>query len=268
MSRIIEVRTAARLHFGLSSFGSSSHLDRSRQYGGVGMMVGGVGVHLRLSPAQQLCVAGLHARRVHHFAENFWDFHQLSAPPACKLEVLSSPPDHVGLGIGTQLGLAVVAGLAQWLELNWRDGELLSRVSQRGSRSAVGTHGFLHGGLIVDGGKLADEQLGILMHRVDVPSDWRFVLVRPQSQVGLSGQHELTAISSLPPFPAKITEALHAIVDHRMLPAAKSADFGEFSNALFDYGYQAGECLRLFKAGHLHRARSLNLSSMSANLAT
>jgi ribulose-5-phosphate 4-epimerase/fuculose-1-phosphate aldolase len=36
------------------------------------------------------------------------------APPACRIEVLEVPPEHVGLGAGTQLALSVVAGLTAY----------------------------------------------------------------------------------------------------------------------------------------------------------
>ena len=57
----------------------------------------------------------------------------------------------------------------------------------RGLRSAVGTYGFVFGGLIVEQGKLPDEPISPLDCRIDLPEAWRFVLVRPLGLTGIAG---------------------------------------------------------------------------------
>ncbi|MEM8944064.1 MAG: beta-RFAP synthase [Planctomycetota bacterium] len=244
MSRVIEVRTPGRLHFGLSSFGGAG-----RQFSGVGLMVDGSGVTLRLSCADSFRARGLHSQRVQKFADHLAREQQLTQLPRCAIEVTSSPPNHVGLGIGTQLGMAVAAALLQYQGTSWRDPQLLRRLSGRGRRSAIGTYGFVHGGLLVDRGKLPHETLGELAERVDVPTEWRFVLIRQPTAEGLCGNAESAAISSLPPVPASITAELQSIVAHRLLPAVADHNFEAFSAAVYDYGYQAGECFASAQGG-------------------
>lgn len=244
MSRAVEVRTPARLHFGLSSFGSSE-----RQFSGLGLMVDGAGVRLRVSAAPTFTTDGLLQSRALAFAKSFAEHVELSSLPACRMDVLASPPDHVGLGTGTQLGLAVAAGLAEWLAIDWHDVSFLSQASGRGRRSSIGTHGFLRGGMLFDGGKLADEQLGQLHNRIELPADWRFILVRPHEVHGLAGSAEANAIATLQPVPKQVTNSLHTLIEHRILPAAQSADWQEFSNALYAYGYRAGECFAAAQGG-------------------
>lgn len=244
MSRAVEVRTPARLHFGLSSFGSNE-----RQFSGLGLMVDGTGVRLRVSAANSFAAVGPLQNRVEVFAQSFARHNDLSCLPACQIDVLRTPPDHVGLGTGTQLGLAVAAGLAEWLNINWQNVSFLSQASGRGRRSSIGTYGFLRGGMLFDGGKLTDEQIGQLHTRVELPADWRFILVRPHEVHGLAGSAEANAIATLQPVPKQITDSLHTLIEHRILPAAQSSDWQEFSNALYAYGYRAGECFAAAQGG-------------------
>jgi len=245
MSRILTVETPGRLHFGLSRFGGSD-----RQFSGLGMMVDGAGVTLQVSSADCFAVDGPLHERVRDFAAAFAAHHKLPSPPACHIKTLSAPPEHVGLGVGTQLGLAVAAGLAEWLKLPWRDANLLSQMSGRGKRSAIGTHGFLQGGLLVDAGKLPNEPLGKLAARVAMPTDWRLVLIRPTNiACGLTGKREAQVIASLPPVPTEITQQLHQWIDDQILPAARNADWHRFSEAIYRYGHRAGECFSTAQGG-------------------
>lgn len=244
MTREIVINTPGRLHFGLTSLGGEG-----RQFGGLGLMVDGVGVSLRIIEADAFVATGPLSDRVHAFARAFASFHQLAALPCCQVEILASPPDHVGLGVGTQLGLAVIAGLAEWMKIEWREATLLSQMSGRGKRSAIGTHGFLQGGLLVDAGKLPDEPVGQLADRVELPAAWRIVLIRPPAVHGLAGSAETKAMSTLPIVPSKVSESLVHMINKQILPAARAADWQLFGEAIYDYGHLAGECFAAVQGG-------------------
>ncbi|HEX5471387.1 MAG TPA: hypothetical protein VFW73_05850, partial [Lacipirellulaceae bacterium] len=173
MTAGVQVRAPCRLHFGMFSFG---HADRA-QYGGVGVMVEPPGVTVTLRAAEQFGARGEHAERVREFVERIVARWGLEALPACEITA-KSPPDHVGLGVGSQLGLAVAAGVRRFLRLADASVEELATAVGRAARSAVGTYGFRHGGLIVDAGKKIGESVGKLQSRVALPDAWRFVLLR------------------------------------------------------------------------------------------
>jgi len=246
MTKPVKVQTASRLHFGLTSLGGSAEL---RHFGGIGAMVGAWGVHLQITPAEQFEVVGAYQERVEQVARRFTDYWQLPHLPRTRLEVYEAPAHHVGLGSGSQLGLAVVAGLAEATEFPWSDPHLLSRISGRGRRSAVGTYGFLEGGLIVDGGRLEDELLGRLIDRLPIPAEWRFVLIRQPTVTGRAGEQEETAIASLPPVREEITHELERLIHHEIVPATKSNDCTRFGEAVFAYGKLAGECFTPVQGG-------------------
>jgi beta-RFAP synthase len=225
------------LHFGLLSFGGEG-----RQFGGAGAMVSRPGMTLRISGANALEAAGPHAGRVVEFARRWACFESLSEPPACRIEVLEAPPQHVGLGTGTQLGLSVAAALNAFFKRSQVSPAELAASVHRGRRSAVGTYGFVHGGLIVERGKTAGEALAPLDFHADMPPDWRFLLVRPAGDAGLSGDDECRVFEELPPVPPEVTEQLIDELRRRLLPAMLQQSFTKFSASLQRFGRLAGDC--------------------------
>jgi beta-ribofuranosylaminobenzene 5'-phosphate synthase len=246
MNRCIRVRTPSRLHFGLSSLG---HDTTKPQFGGVGMMVHTPCVELEITPANEFEVHGRHAERVAKFAESISEHFALPTLPEVSVQVIRSPRDHIGLGVGTQLGLATAAGLAEALGFPWRDPLRLAQLTRRGRRSAVGTYGFLMGGLIVDGGHLPGEGLGQLVYRGDVPADWRIALITAGGSVGRSGKCEDQAIANLPAVSTETTEKLEQISLEQLKPALECGDFRAFTEAVYEYGELAGECFAPAQGG-------------------
>jgi beta-RFAP synthase len=234
----ILVTAPSRLHFGLLSFGNPD----VRQFGGVGVMIDRPGLTLRLQAAETFETAGPMQDRLRDAALQWLDSSNEVKELRCKVELTSAPRLHAGLGVGTQLALAVATGLNAFHRLATPAAEDLATSVGRGLRSAVGTYGFVAGGLIAERGKLHAETISPLLERVPLPSQWRFVLVSPPGSVGLSGTREQIAFEKLPPVPLAVTERLTSIMCDRILPAAKTANFSEFSNAVFDFGFLAGSC--------------------------
>jgi beta-RFAP synthase len=119
----------------------------------------------------------------------------------------------------------------------------------RGVRSAVGTYGFQHGGLIVDAGKQSDDQVGKLARRAAVPPAWRILLVRRGGNRGLAGDREGEAFERLPPVPGEVTRELWRITNEEMLPAIERSDCGGFGEAVYQFGRRAGECFAAAQGG-------------------
>ena len=237
MLRIVEIETPLRLHFGLFSFGGAG-----RQFGGVGAMAGLAGPRVRISVAKRFVATGLLKERASTFARRWAEWQGLGEVPACHLDTPSAPPEHSGLGVGTQLALAIAAGLNIFFDRPAPSpGELALSVG-RGLRSAVGAYGFAMGGLVVEQGKLPGEPISPLDFQIDLPEVWRFALVRPRGGSGLAGAAEQEAFAELPPVPAAITERLVDEVRERMAPAAAQGAFEDFSNSVYEFGRAAGEC--------------------------
>jgi beta-RFAP synthase len=218
------------------------------QFGGVGVMVEPPGVEVDIAPAERFSAHGDHAARARHFAELAAYHWQLSPLPQCRIDI-RSPADHVGLGVGTQLGLSIAAGLRRYLDLPELSAESLATSVGRGLRSAVGTHGFQLGGLIVDAGKEVGEALGKLALRMAVPPSWRFVLVRAAAATSMSGDRESAAFAALPPVLERVTRELWRNVTERMLPALGVCNHVTFGEAVYHFGRLAGECFAAAQGG-------------------
>jgi beta-RFAP synthase len=246
MKRRVSVKTNCRLHFGLTSLGHDT--DRL-QFGGAGVMVGAPGVHLEITTSDRFHAEGPLAERVAQFAKSIVDHLQLPAMPELNIRVIAAPREHTGLGVGTQLGLAVAAGVAEAMGFPWRDPVRLSQLTRRGRRSAIGTYGFLLGGFLVDAGHRADEPLGQLFGRAEFPENWRFVLLTPTNQAGCAGLEEDRVIAKLPAVAHGITLQLESLLATQLIPAVQNADFATFSAALYDYGCLAGKCFAPVQGG-------------------
>jgi predicted sugar kinase len=271
MPHIVEVRTPARLHLGMMSFG----VPTARAFGGVGVMVDRPGVHVRLQRAERFEARGPHGDRALRFAQacvQAWGLEQIG----CAIEVLAAPRSHVGLGSGTQLGLAVAAGMRHlfrgppqqeppatphptqeplrpsdhdWL-FDTSDALELARLVGRGRRSCVGVYGFSRGGLIVEAGRSlaqpeahddARREFSPMVARVRLPSNWRCVVILGRDVVGLHGEAEKAAFARLPPVPTEISAELARIALLELLPAAVEGKFAEFARAVRSYGLLAGK---------------------------
>lgn len=164
-----------------------------------------------------------------------------AVPGPLRLEIAQSPPAHAGLGSGTQLGMAV----AKICSMMQGDVETpaaeLARRAGRGLRSAVGLYGFQYGGLVVEAGKQAPDEISPLVARIDFPVEWRFLLVRPRESMGLSGTEESGGFACLAPMAEALTDRLCRLALAEILPAAIEHRFDEASTAIGQFGRLVGE---------------------------
>lgn len=275
--RIVRIQTGARLHFGLLAEKNNA----GRSFGGCGMMIGQPGCDLELLQTEdRSSEAGesgglsitvpetLDSRdwcreRIRQVWERWLrpdtggDVHgggtnagfREQGRAAVEVVVHAAVPPHRGLGAGTQLALAVASGLALLQGRPVPAAAELAAQTGRGLRSAVGLHGFLQGGFLVDGGKQPSAVAGSLATRVPFPADWRVVLLAPVHQEGLSGEREVRAFEQAVRIPTNVTNELCRTIVMELLPALSESDFHGFSRALYEYGCTVGECFRPAQGG-------------------
>jgi beta-ribofuranosylaminobenzene 5'-phosphate synthase len=243
---MIRVQTGSRLHFGLLSLSREPPWANSfgdptlqpRQFGGVGLMVQQPCLRLVSEPATQWSADGPLAERALGFARSIaerlaeFNFHPRH------LHIEEAPPEHRGLGTGTQLGLAVARALVG----ESKSAADLAELTGRGHRSALGIHGFEHGGFLVEAGKLTSAEISPLVARVDFPDEWRIVLVLPPWGTGLHGAMERDAFRWLIETgdDPSTSDALCRLVLLGMLPALQARDWHGFGEAVYDYNVRAG----------------------------
>ena len=206
-------------------------------------------LELSLRAHREFLADGELAERSERFARRWAEWMGLVGLPPVRLTVTAAPPQHVGLGLGTQLGLSVAAGLTRFFGHDDVPLDQLARQCGRGARSSVGTYGFRHGGLIAENGKLADETLGQLIAHVELPTRWRIVLFRPRGLRGLAGRSEQLAFGRLPPVDDRSRDRLWRELAEGILPAAQQGDLPRFGESVYRYGRQAGLCFAAHQGG-------------------
>jgi beta-RFAP synthase len=258
---MIAVRTYSRLHFGLLNpwaveAALSAELSPRRGFGGVGMMVEQPCLRLRIVPSASWGASGPLAARALAFAQRFalatrQDESERDFPPR-HLLIEQGIPEHIGLGSGTQLGLAVASGLAASWGLQFDLATLARRVG-RGLRSALGAHGFAQGGILVEAGKSEANRLAPLVARMTFPERWRLVLVLAgtESGVGIHGDREVQAFAQLATRPAspERTDVLCRLVLLGMLPALVERDQESFGEAVYEFNRRVGEAFAPVQGG-------------------
>ncbi len=246
----LQTTTPSRLHFGLLSWGP----DAPRQYGGVGLMIERPGLELTAEPAESWKADGPLADRVLRVASQVTDGLASigqSVSPLC-FQIDHAPPEHAGLGVGTQLSLAVARIMTHAAGLPAVPLADLASLTGRGARSGIGLHGFVHGGLIVDGGRRGTEAFPPLITRLEFPSDWRVLVVIPPGPSGLSGGAETDAFAELPPMSDAVSDRLCRLVLLGLLPAVVEHDLAAFGAALTAIQFHVGRSFAPAQAGGLY----------------
>jgi beta-RFAP synthase len=246
----VRVVAPSRLHFGLFHV-PTDELTLGpdgrplRKYGGVGLMIETPAVTVEACRSGHDAVSGNLAHRAAGFLRVIrkqqadWEHDGYTL-------IANGPPEHVGLGVGTALGMAVaraVHALRFGPDGQANTVEALARMVERGRRSGVGVHGFASGGLIVDNGKNNDAEFPQVKEVLRLPSQWRVVLIRPAITPVWHGERERAAFSRwrCAAGAAGTTERLQRIAFDELAPAARRSDFATFAEAVFVFNRIAGE---------------------------
>ena len=241
----MRVEAAARLHLGMLAVAR----DSARRFGGLGVSVGRPAVVLEAHPAGELSAEGADAERALTFARRCHD--ALALAGGAHLRVVEAIPQHVGLGSGTKLALAVVQALAT-LEGRDVDPPALAEAVGRAARSAVGMWTFALGGLVVEGGhQPAVERPAPLLARYPMPEEWRAVLVLRAAEPGLSGAAEEQAFRRLAPAPER-SAVIAQLVLTALLPALVERELEEFGAALTRIQQLVGDSFAAAQGGRFH----------------
>lgn len=242
----VTVTAFARLHFCFLNLSE----DLGSVYGSVGVGLDQPRLRIAAVPDDGFFVHGPCAGRVEKCAEKLathcgraWN---------ARLEVQEAIDTHSGLGSGTQAALATGAALARLHGVDLPTRELAAAMG-RGLRSGVGIATFDAGGFIVDGGhpglKLAEPvRPSDVVLRQDFPDDWRFVLLLPRTDPGLSGTNEAKAFMDLGSTKA-ITDIICRTVMLHLLPGLAERDVVKFGQALTEVDVQTGRFFHQAQGG-------------------
>ncbi|WP_082879649.1 beta-ribofuranosylaminobenzene 5'-phosphate synthase family protein [Methylomonas methanica] len=230
----VTVIAPARLHMGFIDLSGAL----GRHFGSIGLALNEINTRLTITAAESLQVSGPSADRALKCTRQFCQL--LGVPDALNITIENAIPEHIGLGSGTQMALAVGAALNAFYGLGLSVREI-AQLSDRGARSGIGIGIFEKGGLVVDGGRGPDTKTPPIIAQMAVPEDWRFILVFDQRGQGLHGEQEVSAFQQLPPFPQAQAERLCYLLLMQGLPALAEGDLDKFGEVITSLQQAVGE---------------------------
>ncbi len=242
LSQVV-VTTSARLHFGFYDLNGST----GQMFGSLGVSLDAPETILEVVESEKRLITAKNREYVAKIVDNL--IKSLDVDKNFSLKILQAIPEHAGLGSGTQMALAIGAGLNQLFDLNLTVTQIAA-ASQRGARSGIGIGAFEQGGFLVDSGKMIDaeaaNELPSTALRHAFPAEWRVLLVSDAAHQGVHGAAESQAFRTLQPAKRHLR---NMVFDH-MAPALQRADllaFGAYMNDLQAYN---GSYFAPIQGGH------------------
>ncbi|MGR9051120.1 MAG: beta-ribofuranosylaminobenzene 5'-phosphate synthase family protein [Gammaproteobacteria bacterium] len=234
----VSVLAPARLHMGFIDLSGSL----GRYFGSIGVALNEICTLVSITASDRFRVSGESAERASICSRLF--FEVLNVPDTVHVNVENAIPEHIGLGSGTQMSLAVGVGLSRYygLGLTVRD---VAQLADRGKRSGIGIGVFEQGGLVVDGGRGEQTVTPPVLSQLPIPEAWRFILVFDARGQGFHGHQEIKAFEALPPFPEQEAARLCYLLMMQCLPAVVENDIVKFGDVISELqrsvgGYFAG----------------------------
>ena len=224
--------------------------DLGRIFGGIGVGIDYPNVVLEAQKSERFSVVGEQAELVRALAKRFSETYRVQ--PRAQLQVKQTIPEHVGLGSGTQLALAVAVALAKLSNVESSTQELAS-VMGRMQRTGVGTTIFERGGFVVDGGKTlkngsTTKSPSLISHQ-SFPADWCFVVALPGEGIGLANDAEKAAFNKLPPMPAEDVGKVCRLIMMKLIPSLAEHEIEDFGEALTEIQVVIGDHFAQLQGG-------------------
>lgn len=243
----VSIITPARLHLGIiDTLG-----DLGRIYGSIGVGIDTPNVVLEATPSQSLKASGEGAERTLKIAQAFLNRFPRATP--VEINVVRTVPEHVGLGSGTQLSLAVGTAIARLSRLDATVREIAMALG-RGRVSGIGVKAFERGGFILDAGRRTGAQalqsnMPVAVFQSKFPEEWGFVVAIPNTGKGLSGRSESEAFSSLPPASPELVGKICRQIIMKMLPSLMDKNLREFGESVTSVQNLVGESFSQAQGG-------------------
>lgn len=242
------VTTTARLHMGFIDLNGS----KGRLFGSLGVALNSPTTQIEISKSKKTVIEAKNQLNVVKIVEKFAKTLNLESDFSVKIH--QNIPTHAGLGSGTQMALAIGAGLNVLFDLNLSATELAT-ITNRGARSGVGIGTFEQGGLVVDGGRnLNSNQLPPIIARHTFPEDWPILLILDDADQGVFGDEELQAFETLPKAGLINAQQLSHAVLMQALPAIVERDYAQFCQAIHTLQLATGQYFSAAQGGHYKSA--------------
>jgi beta-ribofuranosylaminobenzene 5'-phosphate synthase len=230
----IAVSVPARLHLGFLDLNGRL----GRRFGSIGLAISDFETRITIRRTKRIEVSGPESDRVRRYLQTMERL--LALEGGHGVNISEVVPVHAGLGSGTQLALAVAAGLRQLHNLPLDiEGDALHL--GRGTRSGIGIGLFSRGGLVVDGGRGNEPRPAPIVSHLPFPDRWRVLAILDPKLRGVHGPDEVTTFAALPAM--RDAEAAHIcrLILIKALPALAEHDLANFGAAIKELQVRLGD---------------------------
>ncbi len=238
----VTITAPARLHMGFMDMNG----DLGRNFGSLGLTLSDISTSLTVSAADDCQVSGLVQGKAETYAKTILD--NLGLPHKINIEIHHAIPQHIGLGSGTQMALAISSGIATLFDLDVNASEL-ANITERGKRSGIGLGAFVKGGFLVDGGRGENTLVPPVISDIPFPDEWRVMLIFDDSRSGLNGSPETSAFKKLPPMDKDLSGHLCRLVLMQILPALIEKDIAHFGDGITGIQEAVGDHFSRYQGG-------------------
>jgi beta-RFAP synthase len=244
----VRVEAPARLHLGFIDVSGSI----GRRFGSLGLAIDDIATVVELRRASGISAEGPGATRALEYLRRLAD--DFDPPSGAALTVTRAIPEHVGLGSGTQLALAVGRAFGELFGIALPLRAIATRLD-RGARSGIGIGVFETGGFVVDGGRAPGGDYPPIIARMPFPEAWRLLLVFDRAARGIHGDAERDAFRALKAFPQERAAHLAHLVMMRAMPGLVETDWRSFGTAIGELQRTVGDYFAAAQAGRFASPR-------------
>ncbi len=246
----ITVTVPARLHLGFLDLNGRL----GRRFGGIGVAISDLRTRITIRKTRRVEVVGPESDRVRHYMQKMEQL--LALDDRHGVNISEVVPAHAGLGSGTQLALAVAAGLRRLYNLPLKlESDALHL--GRGARSGIGIGLFSCGGLVVDGGRGTEPTAAPIISHLPFPDRWRILVILDPRRQGVHGPNEATTIAALAPMPDADASHICRLVLMKALPALAERDLVNFGAAIKELQMRLGDYFAPSQGGSRFTSRDV-----------
>lgn len=221
----IYVNAFARLHMGFMDLNAT----QGRRFGSLGLGLDTPDTLLEMAIGHNVFDDCLVPDYVTNYQKLIMQYYKINQKVSIKVH--REIPRHFGLGSGTQMALAVGAGISKLFNLNASLSDIAT-ITKRGLRSGIGIGTFSDGGLVIDGGRGKETVIPPIIMQQPFPSEWRVLLMFDHAHIGLHGDDEKKAFAKLQAADLEETYQVNYQILMRALPAVKEHDLNVFGEAI------------------------------------
>lgn len=209
-----------------------------RRFGSLGLSIEAYRTRLAARRAHGVSANGPGAERAARFATELLS--HLGIEDGVAIELKQVIPDHLGLGSGTQMALAVGRALSDLFGASLDTRDIAAHLA-RGRRSGIGIGAFDQGGFLLDSGVGSDGGVPLVTARLAFPESWRVLLVLDARGQGLHGRQEVEAFKRLPPFPGEVAAHLCHLTLMQILPGLQEGRLEPVADGIAELQRRVGD---------------------------